>query len=103
MNPWVIALLVCVSGPVLVFFTCRVFMTVIRIEDVLPRWAAENGLRVIRKEATRKFTTDYRPAYFITVEDQHHRRKNGVVRLGFWYIVGFREKVEVRWDEPESP
>ena len=87
-----------------IFFTYFVCATILKMEAVLPRWAQQHGFRIVRREPRRFFqgpfcVNRYAPVYHITVEDQEKRQKRGWIRLGLWYIVGFHERIEVRWDE----
>ena len=104
MSGWVLGCWIAVASLVMVFFTYRGCMTIIEIEEVLPRWAKQHGFRIIRQEAPIFHQgpfprNQYRPVYFVTVEDQQQRQKSGWVRLGWWYVVGFKENVEVRWGD----
>lgn len=88
----------------MVFFTYVACRTIFQMNEVLPRWAKQRGFRIIHSELRTFFqgpfiTSRYRPVYYVTVEDQQKRQKKGWVRLGWWYIVGFREKIEERWEE----
>lgn len=88
----------------LVFFTYLSCQTIFQMEEVLPRWAKQRGFRIIHSEVRTFFqgpffTNRFRPVYYITIEDQQKRQKIGWVRLGWWYVVGFRENIEELWDE----
>lgn len=104
MRNWVVILLVSGAALAMVFFTYVVCRTIVQVSEVLPRWAKQQGFRIIYSEARTFFqgpfsTNRYRPVYYVTVEDQQKRQKKGWVRLGWWYIVGFREMIEERWEE----
>ena len=104
MNRLEIGLLVVGISLVLVLFTYLGLTTILRMEKVLPRWAKENGLRIVHKDARTFFQgpfiqSSWRPVYYITIEDQEHKQKSGWVRLGWWYMVGFKEHIEVRWED----
>ena len=104
MAPWELALLVGGLSLLTVLFTYRLCQTVFRIQEILPRWAKEHGYRIVRQELRTFFQGPffpdrYRPVYYLTVEDQQRRRRTGWVRLGWWYIIGFKEHIEVRWDK----
>src|SRR3954469_21359654 len=87
-----------------VFLTYRLCQTVYETEGVLPRWARQQGYRIIRQEI-RYYShgpfpqNRYRPVMYVSVEDPQGRRKKGWVRLGWWYVVGFHEHIEVRWED----
>jgi hypothetical protein len=104
MLSWPLTLLFAGLAVLGIFFTYFVCATILRMEAVLPRWAQQHGLRIVRREPRTFFqgpffVNRYAPVYRITVEDQEKRQKRGWIRLGLWYIVGFRERIEVRWDE----
>jgi hypothetical protein len=88
----------------LVVFTYLSCRTIFQMEEFLQRWAKQRGFRIIHREVRTFFqgpffTNRFRPVYYITIEDQQQRQKKGWVRLGWWYVVGFRETIEERWDE----
>ncbi len=104
MPTWAIGLLVAGASVAMIFFTILVCRTMFEIADVLPRWAKQHGFRIIHSEPRTIFqgpfsTNRYTPVYHITVEDQHHKQKKAWIRLGTWYIIGFREFIEVHWEE----
>jgi hypothetical protein len=104
MTNWEIALLVGSLSLLTILVTYKFCQTVFQIEDILPRWAKQHGYRIVRQEPRTFFqgpfsTNRYRPVYYVTVEDQQRRQKRGWVRLGWWFIIGFREHIEVRWEE----
>src|SRR5262245_47230471 len=104
MAHWAVGLLVAAAALAMIVFTYFACKTIFRMEEVLPRWARQHGYHIIHCEARRYFQgplslNKYRPVYYVTVEDQQKRQKKGWVRLGWWYIVGFREKIDVRWEE----
>lgn len=75
-----------------------------RIDDAFARWAKQHGLRVIRRESRTFFQgpfflNQYRPFFYVTLEDRERTRKNAWVRLGWWYLIGFKEYIEVRWED----
>jgi hypothetical protein len=101
---WQIGILVTAASIAMIFFTVRVCKVIFSLDKMLPHWAEQQRLRIVRKETDpfssgpfprNRYALDYR----VTVEDEEHRQKTGWVRLGSWYIVGFRENVEVRWDD----
>jgi len=103
-NPWLSNVGIVGLSLLGILFTYCVCVTAARMGQVLPRWARQNGFRIVHSE-TRTFfqgpffVNRYAPIYRITVEDHDGRQKKGWVRIGDWYFVGFRENVEVRWDE----
>ena len=104
MARWEIALLMTAAAGAMIAFTFQACRTFLRIAAILPRWAKENGYRIVEAE-TRIFfqgpfpKNRYSQVYFVTVEDQQQRQRKGWIRLGWWYGVGFQEKIEVRWEE----
>src|SRR4051794_23581743 len=101
---WQIGLLAAGLSVLAGFFTYRLCQTVYEIEGVLPRWARQQGYRIVRQEiryyAHGPFPQNrYRPVFYMTVEDPQGRQKRGWVRLGWWYGIGFREHIEVRWED----
>jgi hypothetical protein len=105
MASWAIALLVAGVSLALVFFTYFACQAMLQMEQVLPRWAKEQGLRIIPREprtifrGTYFFSNRYKLVYHVEVEDQEGRQKKGWVCVGWWCIVGFSENVEVRWKD----
>lgn len=104
MERWALALLVAGLSFLMIFFTYFMCVTILKMEEVLPRWASQHGFRIVRSEARTFFqgpffSNRYAAVYRITVEDQEKRQKNGWIRLGLWYIVGFQENIDVRWDD----
>ena len=106
---WVVILVLPVASLAMVFFAYFGFRSLLQIEDILPRWARERGFRIVHSESRMYsqgpfsgplfFRNQYRPVYRVIIEDQQKTRKQVWVRLGWWYIVGFREKIEERWEE----
>jgi hypothetical protein len=91
---------------VAIFFCYQVATTFARIEESFEDWATKHGYRVIRREPLDRLSKppfssygQYMTTYFIVVEDKQRRLKTGWIRLGPWYIVGFSEKIEVRWND----
>jgi hypothetical protein len=75
-----------------------------RIDEALSRWATEHSLRIVRKESRTFFQgpfprNRYRPVYYVTLEDRELKQSKAWIRLGWWYLLGFKEYVEVRWDQ----
>ncbi|MFO1044783.1 MAG: hypothetical protein U0941_23670 [Planctomycetaceae bacterium] len=104
MNLWTIAPLLVGLSLLMIVFTYCACVTIVKMDQILPRWARQHGFRIIHSEVQTLFSgpfsvNRYAPVYRITVEDQERRQKKGWVRLGVWYIVGFRENIEVCWDE----
>src|SRR5262249_25970888 len=104
MPQWAVGLLLAGASLAMIFFTYIVCKTIFQMEEVLPRWAKQHGFRIIHKEARTFFQGPfflhrYRPVYYIIVEDRQQKQKKGWIRLGWWYIIGFREFIEVRWED----
>jgi len=101
-----IAVAVSVASLVVTFLGYRLCTTMAQIDDVLPRWAKERGFRIVHKEARIFFRGPFfslfsnaSPVYYVTLEDEQHQQRNAWIRLGWWYFVGFRERIEVIWDD----
>ena len=105
-----IGLAVAVASLAVTLFGYRLCTSITQVDDALPRWAKEHGFRIISKESRtffqgpfnsvfRALLAAYRPAYYVTLEDQRHRQRKAWVRLGWWCFVVFRESIEVRWEE----
>ncbi|HEV3080979.1 MAG TPA: hypothetical protein VGY66_14445 [Gemmataceae bacterium] len=104
MATWAIGLLVACASLLMIFFTYFACQTVFQIEESLTSWARQHGYRIIAKEGRQYFVgpfkiNKYRPTYYITVEDRQGQQKKGWIRLGTWYIVGFKERIRVLWEE----
>lgn len=104
MAAWAIGLLVASASLLMVFLTYFACQTIFQIEESLANWARLNGYRIISKQDRQFFTGPFKinrycPTCYITVEDRQGERKRGWVRLGTWYIVGFKEHIEVVWEE----
>lgn len=104
MKAAIIGLAVAVASLVMILFGYRMCTTVAQIEDVLPRWAREHDFRIVHEESRTFFQGPYVPCgfrlvYYVTVEDKQRRHRTAWVCLGWWYLVGFMEFIEVRWDE----
>lgn len=101
MPSWAVAVLLTGASLGMIFFAYAVCATILRNEAVLSRWAKENSFRIIRRQALGGFQRPHVlfPAYHVTIEDQQKRRRSGCVRLGFWYLVGFKELIYVRWED----
>jgi hypothetical protein len=75
-----------------------------RSHSILERWAAENGLHIVAKRYCWFFagpfwlSADGQTVYYVTVEDQEGRRKNGWVRCGGWFFGLTADAAEVRWE-----
>lgn len=99
-----IGLLLAIGSLLMILFAYASMTSIAKIEDALTRWAKKNDLRIVHKE-TRTFFQGpffldrYRPVYYLTVEDQQHRRRKAWIRLGWWYFIGFKECVEVIWEQ----
>ncbi len=103
MQDWTFGIFLAFASMLIVLLTYRMCMTISVIEKTLQRWAEQNSLRILTKEARIFFQGPFIPnrysvVYLVTVEDRDLKQKKGWLRLGWWYIVGFREKIEVRWE-----
>jgi len=101
---WEIVLLVAGSSLLMVFFTYFGCQALFQIEESLTRWAKQHGYRIITKQWRQYLVgpfkiNSYCPTYYITVEDRQGQQKRGWIRLGTWYIVGFKERIRVLWEE----
>jgi hypothetical protein len=81
-----------------------------RSQSLLDKWAAANGYRIIRREYRNFFRGPFfwtsakgQTVYYVIVEDQVGRTRNGWVRCGGWWMGLLSDHVEVRWDEPPRP
>jgi hypothetical protein len=107
METWLVVLLVTGAAVGMVGFTYVLCTTMLQSEEALQRWVTQNGFRLIRREQrfffqgpfSLGYPNQYRCVYFVTIEDDNQQRKTGWVRVGWWYIVGFKENVQVRWDK----
>ena len=64
MNRLEIGLLVVGISLALVLFTYLGLTTILRMEKVLPRWAKENGLRIVHKDARTFFQGPFIPVSY---------------------------------------
>jgi hypothetical protein len=79
---------------------------VTRSNDMVDRWAADNGYRLISKE--RRFlrrgpflltTSKGQSVHYVTVEDANRDQRSGYLRCGSWLGGLMSDKVQVHWDD----
>src|SRR4051812_40561228 len=75
-------------------------------EKILRRWAEENGLLILAYRRCWIFrgpftwtTTRSQDVYYVTVQDDNGRTRNGYVRCGSFWAGIFSDKAEVRWED----
>lgn len=75
-----------------------------RGEQVLTRWAAGNGYRIIKCEHRKVLKGPYlftssnnQMIYHITVEDAYGNIRRAWVRCGSYHLGAWREVIDVRW------
>jgi hypothetical protein len=75
-----------------------------RGNQILDKWAMDNGFRIIQREY--KFfwnildfpATNGQSVYRVTVVDNDGNEKSGLVRCGHWLLGILVNKVTVKWD-----
>lgn len=101
---------ICFILPFMAFWTCVMICWFkyyyYTVPELLERWAAENGLRIIKKERRDFFkgpffwtSNNNQSVYRLDVEDAKGRPKSGWARVGSYWLP-FGKKVEIRWDPP---
>ena len=77
-----------------------------RAEDILTRWARENGYEIVSSErrAFRRgplfFTTsEDQEVYYVTVRLADGQLRRGWVRCGSWFAGLWSDQAKVEWDE----
>ena len=91
-----IGLLVASASILMVFLTYFACQALFRIDESLNGWVQQHGYRIIARE-DRQYK--WCPTCYITVEDRQGQQKRGLITVGTWYIVGFKENITVLWEE----
>ena len=78
-----------------------------RAEQLVKKWAAENGYRLLLAEhrVFRKgpfmWSGRTQAVYRVVIRDEWGDNRTGWVRFGDWWRGVFADGVEVRWDDDE--
>jgi hypothetical protein len=76
-----------------------------RGSSLLEQWASRHGYRIVRREYRNFFKGPFfwtsskdQVVYYVTVEDEQGRIRNGWVRCGGYFFGLLSDNVEVQWD-----
>jgi hypothetical protein len=85
------------------------FWTTSRSQDLLQRWASQNGYRIIEAKYAYFFKGPFfwtsskgQTVYRVIVEDEAGLTRSGWVRCGSWAFGVLSDQVQARWDD-EAP
>lgn len=86
-------------------FIALLFWGFARGNQILEKWAADNGYQIIKREY--KFfwnifefpATNGQSVYRVTVIDRNGNEKSGLVRCGGWLLGIMVNKATVKWDK----
>lgn len=77
-----------------------------RGSSLLEQWARRNGYRILSQDYCHFFkgpffwtSTKDQVVYYVTVEDEEGRQRNGWVRCGGYFLGLLSDNVEVRWED----
>jgi hypothetical protein len=77
----------------------------VRGDNILDKWAAANGYRILKREYKAYWNLFEMPAtrgqsvYRVTVVDSDGNEKSGLVRCGGWWLGILVNTTTVKWDE----
>ena len=77
-----------------------------RAEDILRRWARNNGFKLLSAERRwfRRgpfffWTSKSQVVFYVTVRTSDDRIRHGWVRCGSWFLGVLIDQAEARWDK----
>ncbi len=98
----VILFVIAVSG-------LAIYLYYTRANDLLRRWAEQNGYQIIHSEHRYLHrgpffwtTSRNQVVMYVQVVDAQGYQRGGYVRLGSWWWGLFSNQVEVRWEEEQE-
>jgi predicted DCC family thiol-disulfide oxidoreductase YuxK len=91
---------------ILIFAAAMMMWHYARGEQMLERWARDNGYEIVASERRwfRRgpffwWTGKGQEVFYVTVRTADGRNKRGWVRCGNWFLGMLVSEAEVRWDE----